>query len=496
MKLMRAEPQAAMAASLVLVCTSVTQAQAAAGSGPFDKIWTVALSQFNQADEVGTSLTQLSNGSILVGGNDSNQQNYCSTRRQPLYGGAWLVAVTASGGSNLWQGLYSTCASNAQTTAVVRHTSDGGFVLGGGDFANPACGGGCGWFAKLGGTGAIAWQEDLTGAYAAGTVDIEPTQDGGYISVGNESPTSAEILQGLAMKFSASGDLQWSIAFPESDQSFPGAYSGGNFTFEAVRQTPDGGYITSGVADARFSSGYATVLVAMKLDASGNRQWSRAYYGSNWLSGPAGDSRYPIFVTPDGGYVLSGTVQTSAYPFQNLFFLLKLDAQGNLVWQRGYGGANNGYDVSREGGGAFATSDGGYVLAGVSNVFLQAATGWIVKTDAGGNVLWQKTYTGLTATGGNVFNDIIQTNDGGYAAAGASWTANQTYGGPGLWLVKTDGNGDVGTCSCVRITNVSPQPLDLASHQATFRGGASNLSFSAVNVRSRATSVTPSTIYP
>jgi hypothetical protein len=298
------------------------------------------------------------------------------------------------------------------------------------------------------------------------------------------------------MKISASGALQWSWAYPETAQSFPGAYSGGSFTFEAVRQTPDGGYVASAVADARFSSGYATVLVVMKLDASGTPQWSHAYYGSNWLSGPAGDSRYPIFLSPDGGYVLSGTVQTSAYPFQNLYFLLKLDAQGEILWQRGYGGANNGYDISREGGGAFPTTDGGYVLAGESNVFLQAATGWMVKTDAVGNVLWQKTYTGLTATGGNVFNDVIQTRDGGYAAAGASWTANPTYGGPGLWLVTTDANGNIGTCTCVQDTNVSPQALDLVSYQATFTGGASNLSFGPVNIKSKGTSVAPSTIYP
>ena len=56
-------------------------------SGPFNKVWTVALSQYNQADETGNSLTQLSNGTIVVGGNDAHQHNYCWTRRQPYFGG-------------------------------------------------------------------------------------------------------------------------------------------------------------------------------------------------------------------------------------------------------------------------------------------------------------------------------------------------------------------------------------------------------------------------
>jgi hypothetical protein len=234
----------------------------------------------------------------------------------------------------------------------------------------------------------------------------------------------------------------------------------------------------------------------MKLDASGIVQWSNVYYGTNWDSGAAGGSQYPIFQTPDGGYILSGTVQQSAYPFENLFFLLKLDAGGNIVWHKGYGGTNSGYDRSSENGGAYATSDGGYALAGESNVFLQAVTGWIVKTDASGNILLQKTYTGLTSGGGNVINGIIQTSDGGYAAAGDSWTANQTYGGPGLWLVKTAGQGNVGTCSCAQNTSTTPQSLDLGLYQASFARVPSGLSFSGVNIKATATSVTPTTVYP
>ncbi len=485
----------AIVAALVTSLGFAAQKQYVA-SGPFNKVWTVALSQYNQADETGNSLTQLSNGTIVVGGNDAHQQNYCSTRRHPYLGGAWLIAVTPSGGNNVWQRLYSTCANAQQSTGVVAHTSDGGFILAGGDFDNPACGGGCGWFAKFDSTGSINWQHDLTGAYAAGAVAITPTADGGYIAVGNQSPTFAEILQGLIMKISPSGELQWSAAFPESDNSFSGAFTGGNFTFESLQLTQDGGYIASGVADAHFQSGYAHVLTIMKLDANGQMQWSKAYYGTVWASGPAGDGKYPIFQTADGGYIFSGTVQQLVSPFQELFFLLKLDANGGIVWQKGYGGANNYYDVSAEIAGAVATADGGYVMAGESNVFLQATTGWVLKTDASGNILWQKLYTGLTSQGGNEFDDLIQTSDGGYAATGKSWTPDPTYGGPGLWLIKTDNNGNIGTCSCMQNTNVTPQPLDLRAFKAAFVRTTPSLTFSAVNIQNKTTSITPTTIYP
>ena len=298
------------------------------------------------------------------------------------------------------------------------------------------------------------------------------------------------------MKITAAGSLQWSRTYYETDQSFPGAYSGANFTFESIQGTSDGGYIASGVADAKFSSGYASVLVVMKLDASGAAQWSNVYYGTNWLSGPAGSSPFAIFPTADGGFVLSGTAQASTYPFENLFFLLKLDAKGTIVWQRGYGGVNGTYDYTSEQGGAAATSDGGYVLAGLSDVFQPPDNGWILKTDGSGNIVWQKSYSGLTPDASNVFNGIIQTSDGGFAATGESWTPDQTYGGPGLWLAKIEPDGNIGTCSCAQDTNTTPQTLDLHAYPASFTGTLPGLAFSGVSIEGTSTSIKPTTIYP
>src|SRR5215469_15527005 len=265
-------------------------ATATSSAGPFNKVWTYALSPYAQASQTGESLAQLSDGTIVTAGDDAFQPNYCSTHSHPFRGGAWLVAVTSGGGQNVWQDLYSTCASAAQSTSVVSSVPDGGLTLAGGDFDNPACSLGCGWFAKLNGQGSILWQHDLTGAPAAGADALATLPDGSFVSVGNETTTPAFTLRALIMKVTAAGLLQWSRSYYETDQSFPGAYAGANFTFESIQRTSDGGFIASGVADAKFSSGYASVLVVMKLDAGGAVQWSNAYYGTNWLSAPAGSS--------------------------------------------------------------------------------------------------------------------------------------------------------------------------------------------------------------
>jgi len=461
-----------------------------AATGLFNYVWAIPLSQYNGPDEVGLSLTQLSDGTIVVGGNDGNLPNYCS----PNYGGAWLVAVTPEGGNHVWQWLYSTCASREQTSAYVSHTSDGGFVLTGGDFDNPACLLGCGWFAKFDSTGAIGWQHDLVGAFAAGAVRIEPISDGGYISVGNQTNTSY-LLEALIMKISANGELLWSAAFPETVDSFHGA-TGGNFTFLSFQETRDGGYIVSGGADAKFKTGYGQVMILMKLDADANVQWAHSYRGNIWQSSYAGAGWYPIFQTPDGGYVFSGTVQNRSYPYQELFFLMKLDSRGRIVWQKGYGGTNGYYHVSRETAGAVATSDGGYVLAGLSDIFVAGTNGWMLKTDGSGNILWQKTYKGLTNHFGSVFNQVIELSDGGYAVAGSSWNADVTYGGPGMWLVRTDRDGNIGNCDCVQDTNITVQTLDLDTFPANFTRTTTNLTFSPVSIQGTTTAVTPKTIYP
>lgn len=464
-------------------------------SGPFDKIWSVALNQFNQSDQWASSISQLTNGTLVAAGGDGgNQPNSC----KGFFGGAWVIAVTPTGG-NVFQKLYSNCATAEQWATFVRATSDGGFILSGEDNSTSFCQP-CAWLAKFSSTGTIVWQEDLTTFFGSG-VNLKPTSNGGYIGAGFGQPGSAQPIGGLLIKLSGTGVAQKSALFTETAQSFPGAVvnDSGGMSFNSIFATPDGGYIISGVADARFSSGFAHVLVLMKISSNASVQWARAYYSSTWGSWVPGDSlQYPIFPTADGGYVVSGTVQTLAYPFQTLFFLMHVDSGGNVVWQKAYGGAN-GNSIRSDAISASATSDGGYILAGQSNIFLQEFDGWLVKTDAQGNIQWQNLYSGTEPTGFNsiVLNDIIQAAGGAYAAAGSSYVGSLSYGGPGFLILKTDAQGNVGTCtSCSQPTDTTVQSLDLQAYDATFEQTAPVLAFATSNMKGKKTSVTPTSLFP
>src|SRR5690606_25685952 len=93
------------------------------------------------------------------------------------------------------------------------------------------------------------------------------------------------------------------------------------------------------------------------------------------------------------------------------FSLLKLDSNGNVTWQYTYGGTSTElFPLCRQ------TLDGGYVMAGQTLSFGTGAyDAWLMKLDSNGSILWQKA---LGGTGDDFAVSIEQTQEGGYVVAG------------------------------------------------------------------------------
>jgi predicted secreted protein len=153
----------------------------------------------------------------------------------------------------------------------------------------------------------------------------------------------------------------------------------------------------------------------------------------NRTFGGAGDDyAYSIVRTSDGGYALAGST-TSFGAGGNDFWLIKTDVSGNMQWMKTYGGAGEEKAQS-----VVQTNDDGYALAGFTNSFGAGRCDfWLVKTDSGGNMQWNRTYGGA---GDDYAYSLVQTSDGGYALAG--FTASFGAGESDFWLVKTDTDGD------------------------------------------------------
>jgi len=112
-----------------------------------------------------------------------------------------------------------------------------------------------------------------------------------------------------------------------------------------------------------------------------------------------------------------------------------------MVWAKTYGGAGGDFSYSVQ-----QTSDGGYIVAGLTTSF--GASGYdilLIKTDGNGNIIWTKTYRGIYEDGAYY---VQQTSDGGYILTG--YTSSFGAGDYGIFLIKTDANGNIGSCSIVQ----------------------------------------------
>jgi hypothetical protein len=153
-------------------------------------------------------------------------------------------------------------------------------------------------------------------------------------------------------------------------------------------------------------------------------QWNKAYGGTGW------DEAYALVQTGDSGYALAGYTTSFAIGYFD-FWLVKTDANGNALWNKTYG--TMGSDKAQA---LVQTTDGGYALAGwegFSNESFGAGVFdfWLVKTDSSGNMQWNKAYGG---TGWDEAYALVQTGDSGYALAG--YTNSSGADLYDFWLVK------------------------------------------------------------
>jgi hypothetical protein len=220
-----------------------------------------------------------------------------------------------------------------------------------------------------------------------------------------------------------------------------------------IAKTSDGGSILVGGTysnngDVTVNHGGADIWV-VKLSSAGAISWQKSYGGS------ADDYGTSIKQTSDGGYIFAGTTNSNNGDVSGLHinaahidtWVVKLDAAGNITWQKCYGGSDDEGDWTE----VQETADGGYIFETTTKSNNGDVTGnhggsdiWVVKLDNSGNLSWQKCFGGTAGEGGA---SIEQTADGGYIVGGNSYSSNGdltgNHGTIDCWMFKLTATGTI-----------------------------------------------------
>lgn len=308
-----------------------------------------------------------------------------------------LTAAIAGPGDTLWTRTYG--GIYEEKAFSVQQTADEGFIIALKPFG----------LMKTDGNGDTLWTRSFYGNGVAVAHSARQTIDGGYVIAGSIS--SFSMFKFYMVKLNNNGDTLWTRTY--GDQSYDGALS--------VQQTADGGYVLAG---SILSNTRGLDFFLVKTDNNGDTLWTGMY------GGVGDDKAYSVRQTADGGYIIAGFTDSFGSGDDD-FCLIKTDSNGDALWTRTYGGTGDDEAYSAQ-----IIADG-YIIAGCTKSSgISDHNFFLVKTDYAGDTIWTRTYGG---TRDDIAYSVQQSSDGGYIVAGSSNVRSHGYD---AYIVKTDYNGD------------------------------------------------------
>jgi gliding motility-associated-like protein len=293
---------------------------------------------------------------------------------------------------------------------------------------------------------AVYWQKCFGGTASDVRALVRGTSDHGSIIGGFGSSSDGDIhsnagAQDIAiLKLDVCGNKQWTKII-----------GGGSLDLlYGLAEIPGNGYYFAGSTGSSsvfspYHGGSMDALIG-RLDVSGNLIWIKTFGGSS------SEILSSIVVLPDTSCVIAGWTNSPdgdggvSSAVQNAW-LVKVDKNGNLVWKKVFGGnfATAFFDIS-------LSNDGGFIMAGhlVVPPGISNSDFYLVKTDASGNLIWQKQYGG--GQGDNA-RTVRACSGGGYIAAGnTASTGGDVSGFQGLrdaWIIRVDESGNLLWQKCI-----------------------------------------------
>ena len=428
------------------------------------RIWTTVINKYgqkiytktfggNNIDQVQSKIVETTDGGFAIAGYTESSDGDVTNHK----GGsdAWILKFneenTPPEDAPEIEWKKEIKASNTRSDKIysIRQTPDKGYVWVGCTKNSPSDS----WdfqIVKINRKGIPVWQHSFGGNSDDEAQNVRITPSGDIMVVGTtESNNIAGFKGGTSdaylMKYKPDGTLLWKKTFGGSGEDMA----------MGVCPNPDGTCFVIGKSNSTdgdlslysANKGNADIWL-FKIDANGTILWSKTF------GGQGEDIGYDIEATPDGNYIIAASSSSTdgdakVKPNRDSdYWLIKISPIGNIIWSKTFGGRNKEEAFS-----AHATKDGGYLIGGRSwstNNDGEVTDNhgkwdfWTIKTDANGNLLWQKSYGGTEDDYGR---DIQPTSDGGSIISGYTKSTNGDIRGNNgdfdTWVARLNANGKI-----------------------------------------------------
>lgn len=348
---------------------------------------------------------------------------------KPIYTAAALSLFTAllmlgdlPAQDMIWERTYG--GSRNDGAFAVIQSNDGGIVMAGFsssfgvNFVEDV------YLIKTDASGNAIWNRTIGGNLQEIATDIKQTSDGGYILSGYEQVSNVN--DPFLIKTDSLGNVVWKRSYDNGLNLDDRAHS--------VIQTTDGGYVFAGQTRILDQFPHYDMYV-VRTDATGNVIWSRLYGYTTY----GNDVAMSVDQLNDGSFVIGGFTQSSIWSS----YVLRVNTTGDVLWTR-----SRPDDYQSECYSVIRTRDGNIALTGTSVSFVTDTDFLIEKLDINGNLLWEKIYGGENAESGQSIKELAS---GGFVVSGmaaqqsTSWNMNVlqlSNSGDTVWSRQFGGSSD------------------------------------------------------
>ena len=259
---------------------------------------------------------------------------------------------------------------------------------------------------KIDKNGNKLWDKTFGGKGTEEANSIIQTKDSNFIVVGYTDSKGAGHKDGWIIKIDKNGNKLW-------DKTFGSKYYD---QFNEVIQSKNGGIVVIGLRDGESYNGWI-----LKFDKNGNKLWDIN------LDMGGDDQLCSIIQTKNNEFVVAGNTNAKNSGYYQDAWIIKLDENGHRIWNKVFYGRRDDYIYS-----LIQTKDKGFIAVGHTNSKGAGRTdGYILKIDKNGNKLWDKTFGGSNI---DSIKSIIQLKDKGIILAGSTYSKGA--GAFDMWIIS------------------------------------------------------------